>query len=71
MQVCFHGSLHIVRSLFHANKTMFSLGITLDTLLIEMKKSQWQDVIDLNLTGVFLRTDLFIEGGDCTTFCMS
>jgi NAD(P)-dependent dehydrogenase (short-subunit alcohol dehydrogenase family) len=41
---------------------MFSLGITLDTLLMHMKKSQWQDVIDLNLTGVFLCTDLFIEG---------
>lgn len=29
-------------------------GITRDTLLMRMKKSQWQDVIDLNLTGVFL-----------------
>jgi 3-oxoacyl-[acyl-carrier protein] reductase len=33
---------------------MFALGITQDTLLMRMKKSQWQDVIDLNLTGVFL-----------------
>jgi NAD(P)-dependent dehydrogenase (short-subunit alcohol dehydrogenase family) len=24
-----------------------------------MKKSQWQDVIDLNLTGVFLCTQVF------------
>jgi 3-oxoacyl-[acyl-carrier protein] reductase len=31
-------------------------GITWDTLLMTMKKSQWQDVIDLNLTGVFLCT---------------
>jgi len=31
-------------------------GITRDTLLMRMKKSQWQDVIDLNLTGVFLCT---------------
>ncbi|RLM78345.1 3-oxoacyl-[acyl-carrier-protein] reductase 4-like [Panicum miliaceum] len=31
-------------------------GITRDTLLMTMKKSQWQDVIDLNLTGVFLCT---------------
>ncbi|KAF0933909.1 hypothetical protein E2562_020039 [Oryza meyeriana var. granulata] len=31
-------------------------GITRDTLLLRMKKSQWQDVIDLNLTGVFLCT---------------
>lgn len=31
-------------------------GITRDTLAIRMKKDQWQDVIDLNLTGVFMST---------------
>ncbi|XP_073122545.1 3-oxoacyl-[acyl-carrier-protein] reductase 4-like [Henckelia pumila] len=31
-------------------------GITRDCLLMRMKKSQWQEVIDLNLTGVFLCT---------------
>lgn len=31
-------------------------GITRDTLMMRMKKSQWQDVIDLNLTGVFICT---------------
>ncbi|XP_021746510.1 3-oxoacyl-[acyl-carrier-protein] reductase 4-like isoform X2 [Chenopodium quinoa] len=31
-------------------------GITRDGLLMRMKRSQWQDVIDLNLTGVFLCT---------------
>ncbi|XP_038986819.1 3-oxoacyl-[acyl-carrier-protein] reductase 4-like isoform X2 [Phoenix dactylifera] len=31
-------------------------GITRDTLLMRMKKSQWQEVLDLNLTGVFLCT---------------
>ncbi|CAL9184436.1 unnamed protein product, partial [Musa hybrid cultivar] len=31
-------------------------GITRDTLLMRMKKTQWQEVIDLNLTGVFLCT---------------
>ncbi|XP_055829956.1 3-oxoacyl-[acyl-carrier-protein] reductase 4-like [Solanum dulcamara] len=31
-------------------------GITRDTLLMRMKKSQWQEVIELNLTGVFLCT---------------
>ncbi|KAJ7957604.1 3-oxoacyl-[acyl-carrier-protein] reductase [Quillaja saponaria] len=31
-------------------------GITRDVLLMRMKKSQWQDVIDLNLTGVYLCT---------------
>ncbi|KAH7833766.1 hypothetical protein Vadar_009524 [Vaccinium darrowii] len=30
--------------------------ITRDGLLMRMKKSQWQEVIDLNLTGVFLCT---------------
>jgi 3-oxoacyl-[acyl-carrier protein] reductase len=31
-------------------------GITRDTLLLRMDLAQWQDVIDLNLTGVFLCT---------------
>ncbi|KAL6973081.1 3-oxoacyl-[acyl-carrier-protein] reductase, chloroplastic [Sarracenia purpurea var. burkii] len=31
-------------------------GITRDVMLMRMKKSQWQEVIDLNLTGVFLCT---------------
>ncbi|KAL5075898.1 hypothetical protein RYX36_014882 [Vicia faba] len=31
-------------------------GITRDGLLMRMKKPQWQEVIDLNLTGVFLST---------------
>ncbi|KAF8018560.1 hypothetical protein BT93_H3442 [Corymbia citriodora subsp. variegata] len=31
-------------------------GITRDGLLMRMKKAQWQEVIDLNLTGVFLCT---------------
>ncbi|CAA2970070.1 3-oxoacyl-[acyl-carrier-protein] reductase 4-like [Olea europaea var. sylvestris] len=31
-------------------------GITRDGLLMKMKTSQWQEVIDLNLTGVFLCT---------------
>jgi len=35
------------------------IGITRDTLLMRMKKSQWQDVIELNLTGVFLCTQVF------------
>ncbi|KAJ9169375.1 hypothetical protein P3X46_017578 [Hevea brasiliensis] len=33
-------------------------GITRDTLLMRMKKSLWQEVIDLNLTGVFLCTQV-------------
>uniref|UniRef100_A0A151SE07 3-oxoacyl-[acyl-carrier-protein] reductase n=1 Tax=Cajanus cajan TaxID=3821 RepID=A0A151SE07_CAJCA len=35
-------------------------GVTRDGLLMRMKKSQWQDVIDLNLTGVFLCTQVDI-----------
>ncbi|NJP08236.1 MAG: 3-oxoacyl-[acyl-carrier-protein] reductase [Leptolyngbyaceae cyanobacterium RU_5_1] len=31
-------------------------GITRDTLLLRMKPDEWQEVIDLNLTGVFLCT---------------
>ncbi|XP_061360763.1 3-oxoacyl-[acyl-carrier-protein] reductase, chloroplastic-like isoform X2 [Gastrolobium bilobum] len=31
-------------------------GITRDALLMRMTRSQWQEVIDLNLTGVFLCT---------------
>ena len=31
-------------------------GITRDGLLLRMKPSQWQEVIDLNLTGVFMCT---------------
>lgn len=31
-------------------------GITRDTLLLRMKLEEWQEVIDLNLTGVFLST---------------
>lgn len=44
-----------------ANLSNLLAGITRDTLLMRMKKSQWQEVIDLNLTGVFL----------CTQVCMS
>jgi NAD(P)-dependent dehydrogenase (short-subunit alcohol dehydrogenase family) len=42
-------------------------GITWDTLLMTMKKSQWQDVIDLNLTGVFLCTQVlsFLHTPSC------
>ncbi|KAF3594217.1 hypothetical protein DY000_02023333 [Brassica cretica] len=35
-------------------------GITRDTLLIRMKKSQWDEVMDLNLTGVFLCTQVSV-----------
>ena len=31
-------------------------GITRDGLILRMKPEQWQDVIDVNLTGVFYAT---------------
>ncbi|PXF39828.1 3-oxoacyl-[acyl-carrier-protein] reductase [Gracilariopsis chorda] len=53
-----------VDALFKAAKDHFgridvvvnNAGITRDTLMLRMKQDQWQDVIDLNLTGVFLCT---------------
>ncbi|KAL9857559.1 putative 3-oxoacyl-[acyl-carrier-protein] reductase [Arabidopsis thaliana] len=36
-------------------------GITRDTLLIRMKQSQWDEVIALNLTGVFLCTQAAVK----------
>jgi len=37
-------------------------GITRDTLLLRMKPEDWQAVIDLNLTGVFLCTKAVSKG---------
>jgi 3-oxoacyl-[acyl-carrier protein] reductase len=36
-------------------------GITADGLLMRMKPKQWQDVIDINLTGVFYTTQEFFK----------
>jgi len=36
-------------------------GITRDTLVMRMKPEQWQDVIDINLTGVFYCTQAFFK----------
>jgi 3-oxoacyl-[acyl-carrier protein] reductase len=38
-------------------------GITKDTLVLRMKKEQWQDVIDVNLSGVFYCTQQFFKVG--------
>lgn len=36
-------------------------GILRDSLFIKMKQEQWDDVIDINLTGVFNSTKVFME----------
>jgi len=36
-------------------------GITKDTLVMRMKPAQWQDVIDVNLSGVFYCTQAFFK----------
>ena len=36
------------------NVLVNNAGITRDTLMMRMKMQQWQDVIDTNLTGVFM-----------------
>ena len=36
-------------------------GITKDTLVLRMKPDQWQDVIDINLSGVFYCTQQFFK----------
>lgn len=36
-------------------------GITKDTLVMRMKPEQWQDVIDVNLSGVFYCTQAFFK----------
>lgn len=46
----------IVDFLLSLNPVNTVIGITRDTLLMRMTKSQWQEVIDVNLTGVFLCT---------------
>lgn len=40
----------------HIDVLVNNAGITRDTLLLRMKPEEWQAVIDLNLTGVFLCT---------------
>ena len=40
-------------------------GITRDTLMMRMKPEQWQDVIDVNLSGVFYASQ--VGAGLCVT----
>jgi len=41
-------------------------GITRDTLMMKMKPEQWQEVINVNLSGVFYATQV---GGGSRWFC--
>lgn len=43
-----------------SNFSIMVSGITRDGLLMRMKLKQWQDVIDLNLTGVYLCTQVCV-----------
>ena len=43
---------------FFQNTLLIISGITRDTFLTKMSKSQWHEVIDLNLAGVFLCTQV-------------
>ena len=42
-------------------------GITADGLVMRMKPKQWQDVIDINLTGVFYTTQEFFKLASVST----
>jgi len=56
----------------YSNKDCMVIGITRDGLLMRMKKSQWQEVIDLNLTGVFLSTQVnILKNESCVKFMSS
>ena len=41
-------------SVGEVNALVNNAGITRDTLMMRMKMQQWQEVIDCNLTGVFM-----------------
>ena len=45
-----------------ATATAAAAGITRDTLMMRMKPEQWQDVIDVNLSGVFYATQASAQG---------
>ena len=46
----------VIEKFKHVDILVNNAGITRDTLLLRMKPEDWQAVIDLNLTGVFLCT---------------
>lgn len=63
------GNLEDIKAMFDKAKEAFgtvdvlvnNAGITKDTLVMRMKPDQWQDVIDINLSGVFYCTQQFFK----------
>ncbi|GJN13454.1 hypothetical protein PR202_gb00161 [Eleusine coracana subsp. coracana] len=50
----FFGLGHILAAFKHSFFWLCRTGITRDALLMRMKRTQWQEVVDVNLTGVYL-----------------
>jgi 3-oxoacyl-[acyl-carrier protein] reductase len=54
--------LAIVKAHAHPDILVNNAGITRDNLLLRMKASEWNDVINTNLTGVFRVTKTLLKG---------
>lgn len=63
------GNIDDIKAMFKTAKETYgtvdvlvnNAGITKDTLVMRMKPAQWQDVIDINLSGVFYCTQEFFK----------
>ena len=44
-------------------------GIARDGLVVRMKPEQWQQVIDINLSGVYYASEEFLKVGSNSSFC--
>ena len=52
---------HVIDEYGTCDVLVNNAGITADGLVMRMKPKQWQDVIDINLTGVFYTTQEFFK----------